>query len=364
MWIPSEENALADALSRFNHGAIADICAHWQPPFHPKLSKPCATLLWLGLAPATRLSYSTAVKSYEVFCLSNGLAPWPAQERVRAEWITVRTFANLCPSEGGIKAETILSYLSALRSVHVDRRMPTNAFNSPWIERIIKGARRAFPQKKTKRLPITKEILVKITTNDQQSVDELNCSMAFKVMWAGFLRMGEVTYKAYEQRDPSFTNIKPTRSDVHLSEDDQHAVLRLKRSKTDHTHTGVEILLAATGETTCPVQALRTLITRDPQPLNAPLFKLENRPFSRENVVIVLRERLRSNLISVEGYSGHSFRKGAAQHASDHGLLDEQIQTLGRWTSQAFKVYFTASTSTRYSLSKRFQTGRPPIVSA
>ncbi len=28
----------------------------------------------------------------------------------------------------------------------------------------------------------------------------------------------------------------------------------------------------------------------------------------------------------------------AAQHAADHGMLEEQIQELGRWSSQAFKL--------------------------
>ena len=34
--------------------------------------------------------------------------------------------------------------------------------------------------------------------------------------------------------------------------------------------------------------------------------------------------------IQDSGYSGHSFRRGAAQHASDMGMLDSEIQTLGR----------------------------------
>lgn len=29
-WIESKANGLADALSRFNEGAIANLCPHWQ----------------------------------------------------------------------------------------------------------------------------------------------------------------------------------------------------------------------------------------------------------------------------------------------------------------------------------------------
>lgn len=41
-------------------------------------------------------------------------------------------------------------------------------------------------------------------------------------------------------------------------------MLRLKQSKIDTKHTGVEIILAATGEKTCLVAALTWLYTLDP----------------------------------------------------------------------------------------------------
>ena len=38
-------------------------------------------------------------------------------------------------------------------------------------------------------------------------------------------------------------------------------------------------------------------------------------------------------------YKGHSFRIGATSHAADKGFSDAQIRTLGRWKSDAFKLY-------------------------
>ena len=38
-------------------------------------------------------------------------------------------------------------------------------------------------------------------------------------------------------------------------------------------------------------------------------------------------------------YKGHSFCIGAASHAADKGFSDTQIRTLGRWKSDAFKIY-------------------------
>ena len=62
--------------------------------------------------------------------------------------------------------------------------------------------------------------------------------------------------------------------------------------------------------------------------------------------------------MTAKSYTGHSFRKGAAQHASDNGMLDHHIQELGRWTSRAFQLYFETSVSLLYTLSIRFLIGQ------
>lgn len=328
------------------------------------MSRPCATLLWLGLAPTTRANYATAISSFESFCAERGYATWPAEEQTLGEWITTRAFGNTSPGEKQLKADTIVSYLSALRSVHVDRRIATEVFDSPWLERLIKGARRTFVQQRKDRFPITKDVLTRITSTIPHTVDDINCFTAFKVAWAGFLRLGEITYEQRDLASRSFADINVTRSDVYFSERDQHVVLRLKRTKTDTSHTGVEVILAATGEPTCPVQALRSLFAHDPQPPDAPLFRLAKTAFSYNKVVKILRNSLTSNGINDFGYSGHSFRRGAAQHASDNGMLEEHIQLLGRWTSQSFRLYFDASKTKLYTLNRQFQTGRRPAVTS
>jgi hypothetical protein len=249
------------------------------------------------------------------------------------------------------------AYLSALRSVHIDRRLPVDVFDSIWLRRIMHGYRATFPPSIRKRLPITKPILTSVTSK-VSSLDDMNASVAFLVAWAGFLRMGEITYNIPPSRDPTFTATKLTRSDITFAVKDQYAILRLKRSKTDRDYTGVEVVLAATNEPTCPVRALRRLFTNDVQPQSAPLFRFQNTPFSRTALVKTLRTRLTEAGFHDAQYAGHSIRRGAAQHASDNGMLDEHIQTLGRWSSTAFQLYFKTSLTNRYRLNLRFQTSR------
>ncbi len=88
------------------------------------------------------------------------------------------------------------------------------------------------------------------------------------------MRMGELTYMATEAKKATFVETGLTRSDISFAEGDQYLILHLKRSKTDIEHTGVQIILVATGEQTCLVAALRSLFIQDPRPPNAPLFRL------------------------------------------------------------------------------------------
>ena len=72
---------------------------------------------------------------------------------------------------------------------------------------------------------------------------------------------------------------------------------------------------------------------------------------SRPRLCQELHRVLRSAGVDVTGYSGHSFRIGAATTAAKNGLSDSLIQTLGRWKSAAFLEYIRTDTSTLTSVS-------------
>lgn len=99
------------------------------------------------------------------------------------------------------------------------------SFDDPHIVLIIKGGRRLFPTKKQNRLPITKNILKKITEDEPFSLTDLNVNTIFKVAWAGFMRMGELIYIAAEAKKAMFAETDLTRSDISFAEGDQYAIL-------------------------------------------------------------------------------------------------------------------------------------------
>lgn len=170
--------------------------------------------------------------------------------------------------------------------------------------------------------------------------------------------MGEVTYDN-KDLNPDFPRLHVTRGSVRISPNYDHMILLLPRSKTDIKNEGVQIIIASTGDNLCPVQAIRTLFQMDHQPESAPLFNFNGLPWSKARARLALHNALIASGVDPRHFRLHSFRKGAAQHAHSCGLRDDQIQMLGRWSSEAFRRYFTQSPAVLFATSILFQTGRP-----
>ncbi len=200
-------------------------------------SESFAMLLWHGIAPATRRSYTPAITSWEAFCALQGINPYPAQRTALGEWIAQRTFGTTAPHMGRLKPSTLRGYVAGIRSHHVDLGEPVTVFEDPLIRRLLDGAASLNPSLTRTRLPITRDILAKIITN-KPTTSDINLDAAFTLAFAGFLRLGEVTYSKQEAQSKSFAATHATRSDISFSNNDDHMLLRLKRSKTDTSHVG------------------------------------------------------------------------------------------------------------------------------
>ena len=72
-------------------------------------------------------------------------------------------------------------------------------------------------------------------------------------------------------------------------------------------------------------------------------FKLygikRTRPLTHSSFVSKLREALKAVGVDCSGYSGDSFRIGAATTAVSKGIQDSLIKTMGRWQSIAYQLY-------------------------
>ena len=252
-----------------------------------------------------------------------------------------------------VKAKTIKSYLTGVRSAHVDMSYrDLSAFHSPDLERIIAGVRRRQGEADTQeRRPITKDLLLKMLPHiDRKTKEGATMYAAFCLAFAAFLRVGEFTYSASDRLQADFDQWFLTRRSVTLFDD--HLELRLPASKTDPFRRGITLTIAASGDVACPVRALRRLF-RWKASLDSPLFESVG-GFTRELVVGQVRQILA--VLGIKGhYSGHSFRRGAATSAREAGLSDDEIMLLGRWKSDSYRLYIDTHPERILAASRRHQ---------
>ena len=281
-------------------------------------------------------------------CALNGLAPYPSTLTALASWIAALSTKR-------VTAQTVKKYLTALRSAHVDMGYDGLAvFHHPQLQRIIAGMRRLRGEPDSKeRCPITKDVLLRL-------LPLFNCATrggmtmyaAFCLAFAGFLRAGEFTYSARDwEHDDEFHKWFLTRRSVRFHDD--HIELILPASKTDPFRQGVALTIAATGDEACAVTALGRLFRDWPAPLSAPLFQIGG-SFTRQRLTGTLRETLAAEGIH-GNYTGHSFRRGAATSAREAGLSEDEIQLLGRWKSDSYRLYIVTHPARILAASRRHQ---------
>ena len=253
--------------------------------------------------------------------------------------------------------QTIKCYLSAVRhySIMAGHGNPFNPGAFPVLQYILREVRRAPRPPARPHLPITPKILRLIKSQWTPHGGETD----FVMLWAaccvgffGFMRAGEFTSRPGEQ-SPSLTV-----EDIAMDDRKNPTMVRihLKHSKTDPFRHGVDIYLGRTGRDLCPVGALLAFMAVRPA-VKGPLFVFANGTrLTRDRLVEAVCRALQQAGIPTAGYSGHSFRIGAATSAAEAGLQDSMVKMLGRWESSAYQRYIQTPRATLAAFSARLVT--------
>jgi len=265
---------------------------------------------------------------------------------------------------GTVKVKNLKLYLSGLKSYHLDLGIEYTAFSDPRLERTIQGMKRDHnePERRV-RTPLTRPALLRILSHlSAANYDYIVLHYAFTLAFAGFLRVGEFTYRETDMHlGVSYSKWYLTKQNIRMAEDETYMELTLSASKTDPFHKGMTLTIAASSNIGCPVQAMKRLQTTDHHRSPAsPLFcigRYQQQAFTRQHVVKSLQALAITAGLEQGAWNGHSFRRGAATWAAEMGIPEGDIQILGRWRSDAYKVYIEYSRNDRISLSKRFQHG-------
>jgi hypothetical protein len=108
---------------------------------------------------------------------------------------------------------------------------------------------------------------------------------------------------------------------------------------------------------------MKHLFAIHPLPPNAPLFgKADSSPLRHSEFIRTLKARISDIGLDQSGYSGHSFWRGAATAAAIAGYADFEIQLLGRWQSDAYKLYLDVPKNRVLSLSARLHVAAAPAA--
>ena len=269
------------------------------------------------------------------------LIPLPAPEKQLCQFVASLALQSLCHT-------SIKLYLAAVRHLHI-----SEGFGDPHInkmarlEQVLQGIKKVQSKgpKRAERLPITPEILIRLKEvwlGKGASMDGLMLWAAASMCFFGFMRSGEITVPSAQAYDEG---AHLTFSDVAVDSTSNPSALQihLKASKTDPFRTGIDIYVGRTGCPLCPVTAvLRYMVMRGSQA--GPFFRFADRsPLTRPKFVNRVKQALTQAGMDCSGYSGHSFRSGAATTAAKRAINDSTIKMLGRWKSSAYQVYIKTS---------------------
>ena len=288
-----------------------------------------------GLAKRTQTSYVSGQKRYLAFCEAYNLTPLPLSE------------SNLCLfsaflAHQGLQAQTVSSYLSALRHLQVSAGFSApNRSDWPRLQYTLKGIQRSQAPIPKRRMPITSHIMAHLLSAWQSGIED---DYETRLLWAaaclaffGFLRSGE--FAAETSTTPPSIQVSGVSIDSRTAP--SVVSIHLRKAKTDPFGRGITVYLGKTGRDLCPVAAiLNFLAVRPPTKPDAHLFVHNNgSPLLKSQFVTGVRRALSAAHFDSAQYSGHSFRIGAATSAAAAGVPDHLIKTLGRWESSAYHIY-------------------------
>ena len=183
-------------------------------------------------------------------------------------------------------------YLSWLKLYQLDLRIECLAFTDPRIERTIQGIKRDHNEPERRiRTPLTRPYLLYIfCLLPGPDYDNTTLAAAFTMAFAGFVRIGEFTYRETDRElEASFSKLFLTKQCLHIPARESDMELTIPASKTDPFRNGITLTIATSGSAACPVHGMRRLQASDHhRPPSAPLFCIgrhQQLAFTREHVV-------------------------------------------------------------------------------
>jgi hypothetical protein len=246
---------------------------------------------------------------------------------------------------GSIGMSGFDNWMSGLRAWHVFHDMQWCGDDN-YVQLVLKGAKKLAPttSKHQPRLPVQFEHLEAIydAMDFMNSYDAACWAVACSAFW-GLARLGEITVSSKKPIDP----MRNVQRKALITWSDcagvKSVTLRLPWTKT--SQRGADLILTFEEENAwaCPYRAIQQhLSTNQGLPDEAPFFAFRTARGWEPMVKRVLMDRFRSIWMR-QGLllpSGHSFCIGGTTYLLSRGTNPQVVQKLGRWSSDAFYLYW------------------------
>jgi hypothetical protein len=216
--------------------------------------------------------------------------------------------------------------------------MSTTAFDSQQLHYVLRGMRKTCPRRflVSPRLPITIWLLAKFCGLLSLSHRDQVVKAALATGVYGLMRGGEYLAKSLRPNPL-------TRGDTCWYDD--RVVLRLRDSKTDVFHRGVEVTLWRNGSVSCPYALIKAAWDLAPLKFaSAALFQEgDGSPLSYGTMQSAIKRLAVLAGLDPASFSTHSGRIGGATSLALLGFPEHMIKELGRWRSLSYQLYTRTS---------------------
>ena len=280
---------------------------------------------------------------------------------------TAVTFILWLAFDRGVKAATISSYLAGVRQLHIMKGVDPPKLRSDIVSMALRGqehreqaASRLHANKE--RQPITPDILLLLKARLRESnfspVDQRLVWAVCTVAFFGAFRGIELLSRCENRFDPAFDLLAEDIAVVEDSESGGHALqLKIKSPKEDKKGRSIVVDIFRSRADICPVTAYRKWQELlPPREAGMPAFRWSSgTPLTSRRLNEILKERLAGYLEGAESqFTSHSFRTGAASMMGALGYSDDDIKSIGKWSSSAFDKYVKLPRNKRKLVARNF----------
>ena len=277
--------------------------------------------------------------------------------------LCVLTFVTWC-LHVGLKASSINTYLSGLKTGHRMRGLGAPNLRSEWVSLVLTGGgnKDMIESNKKMRLPCTLNTLRllkgELKLSNLRPVTKLLIFAACTTAYYGACRMGELLCKNKSSYDPRFTLI---REDISIDttnifrKNTKYMRFKVKHSKTNKSGVAEILDIYETGSDTCPLKAIENLLRATKNmPKSYPLFCDENGvPLTEHSLNKYLDNLLSKHFVGINGsITCHSFRCGLISLFASLGHGAEFLKQVGRWSSRSYEIYVKLGRANRVEMAK------------